>query len=66
MKNNAGKTTDTFKYNHSEDEISLFLYLSLNKLRLLLSLMNISSEFQSIGPTYVMLCCFFVVLEYVT
>ena len=28
--------------------------------------MNISSEFQILGPMYVMLCWFFVVLEYVT
>ena len=34
-----------------------FFYLSLSKLILVLSFMNILSEFQSFDPMYVMLCC---------
>ena len=57
MKNDAGKTTDTCKHNYNKDDICLFLYPSLNKLRFVLSLMNISCELQILGPMYVMLCC---------
>ena len=57
-KNNAGKTADNLSYyDYNKDDISLFFYLSLSKLILVLSFMNILSEFQSFDPMYVMLCC---------
>ena len=53
----AKQRTTFFKFNYTKDDASLYLYLSLNKLRLVLSLMNISSHYISFDTMHVMLCC---------
>ena len=65
MGDRASKTTDNISsYNNNKDIICLLFYLSLNKLRLVLSLMNILNELLSFDPMYIMLL-FFIALAYI-